>query len=77
MTGITTITQKGQITIPVAMRKALGLKPYNQVRLERTNGSIYILPLKKFADFAGSVKPRKGISILKTRELIEKNYRRF
>ncbi len=77
MTSITTVTQKGQITIPQPMRKALGLEPYDQVRLERTNGSIYIYPVKKFADFAGSIKPRRGISILKTRELMEKNYQRF
>lgn len=57
----TTITQKGQVTIPAPIRKALGLTRGDQVRfiLDKKKG-VRIKPAKKFSIMSlyGSLKPR-------------------
>jgi antitoxin PrlF len=37
-----TVTSKGQITIPIEIRRSLGVKPGDKVRFERSNGGIRI-----------------------------------
>lgn len=58
---LTTITQKGQVTIPAPVRKALGLKRGDQVRfiLDKKKGA-RIKPAKKnsIMFLYGSLKPR-------------------
>jgi AbrB family looped-hinge helix DNA binding protein len=67
ITGIemtTTVTTKGQVTIPKAVRDLLGLKPGSKVRfsygpnreiiLERADG---VRPSSKFARFRGHAGP--------------------
>lgn len=57
----TTITQKGQVTIPAPVRKALGLRRGDQVKfiLDKKKG-VRIKPAKKFSIMSlyGSLKPR-------------------
>ena len=77
MTSLTTVTQKGQITLPVWLRTEFGLKPYGRVRVEKGNGYIKVHPVKDLLDIAGSVKPVKGKSVFKAREDMERNYKRF
>lgn len=38
-----TVTSKGQITIPVEVRKALGVKPGSRVNFVRTEAGVYEL----------------------------------
>lgn len=39
------VTEKGQITIPVAVRRALGLRPGDRVRFERNaQGAVILSP---------------------------------
>ena len=76
MISITTVTQKGQITIPVAMRIALGINPYDRVQVRMGDGVVEIEPTPDFLSMAGSVKPIKGKSALKAREYMEKHYKR-
>lgn len=58
---LTTMTQKGQVTIPAPIRKALGLKRGDQVKfiLDKKKGA-RIKPAKKFSIMSlyGSLKPR-------------------
>jgi AbrB family looped-hinge helix DNA binding protein len=37
------ITSKGQMTLPIAIRNALGLRPGDHVRLEQTQDGAYVL----------------------------------
>jgi len=59
---MTTMTSKGQVTIPKRMREALGLKPGNKVVLEfRAPGEAVIRkegkpPVSRFAKLRGSLK---------------------
>lgn len=39
-----TVTQKGQATIPLAVRKALGLKPGDRVLFRVSDGRVELLP---------------------------------
>ncbi|MBI2872248.1 MAG: AbrB/MazE/SpoVT family DNA-binding domain-containing protein [Chloroflexi bacterium] len=55
---ITTVTQKGQVTIPGELRRALGLKPRDKVAFEMVDGEVRLLPVKSrvLAGY-GVVKP--------------------
>ncbi len=61
-TAMTTMTSKGQVTIPKRMREALGLKPGNEVVFElRPPGEAVIRragkpPKSRFAKLRGSLK---------------------
>ncbi len=57
----TTITQKGQVTIPAPIRRALGLNKGDQVKFTITKKKIVQLkPAKKFSIMSlyGSLKPK-------------------
>jgi len=53
------LTSKGQITLPSAVRRRLGLKPGDQVAF--ADGRLIALPRRD--DLAGSMPPRSGKSI--------------
>lgn len=55
----TTITKKGQITIPIEVRKALGLNPRDKVIFVLEGGEVKLKPMVSTlrAGF-GAVKPR-------------------
>jgi AbrB family looped-hinge helix DNA binding protein len=55
-----TITTKGQATIPKAIREYLGLKPGNRIKFFlHPNGSVVLLPKLPASALRGIVKPRK------------------
>lgn len=55
-----TVTVKGQVTIPIEVRKALGLKPRDRVTFVLEDGSARIQPTKSKLDaLFGSVKPKR------------------
>lgn len=56
MTYTTSLTQKGQVTIPHEIRKHLGLKPLDRVVFTKSKGDIIIRPAKDFLNLMGSVK---------------------
>lgn len=76
MLGITTITRKGQVTIPIAIRNALGLSPFDKVQIRIHKGNTLIEPVPDLLSMGGSIKPVKGRSVLKAREFMENNYKR-
>ena len=51
-----TITQKGQITIPKKIREALKLEVNDQVVFVRRGDNIFIKPVKDVLSIRGSVK---------------------
>lgn len=56
----TTLTQKGQVTIPAPIRTHLGLKPKDKVRFEFSRGKVTLKPApSKIAKYFGIVTPRK------------------
>lgn len=74
----TTITQKGQVTIPAAVRRALGLKRGDQVKFTITKEKkvAQLEPAKRFSIMSlyGSLKPRvepklSGQALIKWEEL--------
>ena len=55
-----TITTKGQATIPKAIREYLGLKPGDRIKFFlHPNGSVVLLPKLPASALRGIVKPRK------------------
>jgi AbrB family looped-hinge helix DNA binding protein len=76
--NLSTVTQKGQITVPVDFRKILGLKPYDRVLFEKKNNKVLLSKAVDIMDLSGSLKPRKnkGMDPVKTREYMEKHYQR-
>jgi AbrB family looped-hinge helix DNA binding protein len=76
MISVTTITQKGQVTIPMVMRKALGWSVYDRVQVRMRDGGAIIEPVPDLMNMAGSIRPVKGKSALKARAWMEKNYKR-
>lgn len=59
MIGYSTITQKGQITLPAKMRKELGLKPNQKVIIRKDKAEITVKAAPDVFSLYGSVKPKK------------------
>lgn len=56
---VTTITQKGQATIPAPIRKKLGLKPGEKIIYQEKGKDIIVRKLPNFLDLMGSIKTKK------------------
>jgi antitoxin PrlF len=68
----TTMTQKGQVTIPVEIRTRLGLKPKDRILFEVEGDEVKLRPApSKILRGYGSIAPRTTESILKEREAFE------
>ncbi|KKR87990.1 MAG: hypothetical protein UU32_C0002G0015 [Candidatus Woesebacteria bacterium GW2011_GWB1_41_10] len=65
------LTQKGQVTIPIFLRDMLGLIPGDRVSFEADTDFIKLKPIKSsLQSVYGSVKPLKGgISFKKMRRI--------
>ena len=58
---ITTMTQRGQVTVPSEVRRLLGLKPRDKVAFTIENDQVRIGPARFTLESAfASVKPLKG-----------------
>ncbi|HET6455234.1 MAG TPA: AbrB/MazE/SpoVT family DNA-binding domain-containing protein [Armatimonadota bacterium] len=55
------VSARGQITIPAAARKKLGIKPKSGIRLDIGEKEIIIKPIKSIADLAGILRDAKGV----------------
>ncbi|OIO50001.1 AbrB family transcriptional regulator [bacterium (Candidatus Gribaldobacteria) CG_4_10_14_0_2_um_filter_41_16] len=78
MTYSTTITQKGQITIPKAIRDVLRMTIGQKIslELEREKEEIRIRVFPDILELAGTIKVRKnkGVDPVKAREYMETHY---
>lgn len=77
MQVITTVTQKGQVTLPKQLREAVGIHEYDKVLVESGQGYLKIMPTVDILDLAGTFKSPKKKLLSKAREAFEKNYQRF
>lgn len=71
-----TITRKGQITIPKEFREFLKLEEGKKldIELEKEKREIRIKSVPDILDLAGTFKPKKVIDAVKVRELMTKKY---
>ena len=59
---ISTISQKGQITLPSSFRKKLGMRPHDRVLIEANDEAIVIRPITdifQLEGFLGRALPQK------------------
>ena len=66
MDYVSTMTSKGQVTIPASIRKALGLKPHDRLSFRLAKDGVHLEPAKSsvLAGY-GAVKLRGGVKDLK------------
>lgn len=76
MIFLTSVTQKGQITLPKKFREKLAISAYDTVGVRIVRDHIQVMPKKDVLDLAGSIKIKPMPSALKAREKIEKKYQR-
>lgn len=73
----TSVTQKGQITIPKDIRDKLKLEKYDTVMISQKDQSVVITKVKDILDLAGTIKLPKHLRNKDTRALFEKSYERI
>jgi len=57
MLGYSIVNQKGQVTVPVHIRKDMGLEPDDIVIVSKVDGGILIKQSPSISALRGSVKP--------------------
>lgn len=68
----TTITQKGQATIPAPIRKKLGMRPNTKIVFELKNETeASIRPVADFFAMKGSIKSKKPFNIRLMEKAVE------
>lgn len=74
MDTITTITQKGQVTIPASFRQRLGLETGSKVKFEyKEDKELIVKPALDFASLRGYFKSTKKYSKSMARQQYLKN----
>ena len=77
MRYITTLTRKGQLTVPKDVRRKLHLRMPARVVLEIVDDNLLrVQTPADIVELAGTFKPRKRTSVLEGREAFERSYRR-
>jgi len=71
---LTSVTQKGQITLPQALRQEVGIEKHASVRVEAAGDHLKVYPVVDITDLAGSFIPDSRKSILRARAELEKDY---
>ena len=56
---ISTVTQKGQATIPLMLRESLGLLPGTKVQFIEEGGEVKLRPLPSLESYMGVLKGKK------------------
>lgn len=76
MDYLTTISKKGQITIPKELREKLGFNQFSKVvvELEKGGKAVRIRPVTDIVDIAGQFSLGRKQSVLEARKEMEKSY---
>lgn len=69
---ISTITSKGQVTIPKEIRSFLGIKPSDKINFTIEKGNVVLKPIRTLKDFRGSVSVQNKSDINKERAQAKK-----
>jgi len=72
MNGFATLTQKGQVVIPVAIRDFFGLEPADRLYFEVEEDKIVAKPVLSLQEAFGMIKSEKSFSEKKYQEAIAK-----
>ena len=72
MNGYSTLTQKGQATVPKAIRDHFGLKAKNKLYFSIEDNKIVAKPIPSIEEMFGSVKTKKVLSKAEYKEIIRK-----
>lgn len=72
-----TITQKGQLTLPKKLRQKLGIKTRDKLFIKEAADHIKIYPTRDILSMAGEFKPKKKKPVLGARRALEKGYQRI
>ena len=56
---ITTVTQKGQVTIPIDIRESLGLTVGSKVSVGEKDGEVKLRPVSSLSSFRGILKGKR------------------
>ncbi len=74
----TTITQKGQVTIPKTIREMFQLNRYKKITIEvkKQKQEITLKPAYDFLEVARKIKVKKKIDPVKARAYMETHYER-
>lgn len=72
MTAVSTMTIKGQVTIPVAIREELGLAPREMVVFVKEGKRVYFEPIKSFLEMGGSLRSRRRFSLTEMKKTAQK-----
>ncbi len=77
MTYKTSVTKKGQMTIPKKLRDALGIDKNTQVEIEldQKNKVLKVKNIPDISEVKGMIKNPKG-GVMKAREKMEEEYKR-
>lgn len=73
---ITTVTQKGQVTIPVTIRKKYKIKPGGKVLFFENEERVEMKPLPDFFSFRGALRSKKKFDMKAMREAAQKHVSR-
>lgn len=65
----TVITQKGQVTIPIELRRKFGLQKNTRVRIEESKAGILITPTLSVSDLGGILKVSDKNKIVTEKDL--------
>jgi AbrB family looped-hinge helix DNA binding protein len=72
VTYTVTITSQGQISIPIQLRRKLGLDKNKKALVREENGELVVKPIKDFLELGGSLKEyAKGKKPLSKEQLHE------
>lgn len=69
---ISTVTSKGQVTIPKEIRSFLGIKPSDKVNFMVEKGNVVLKPVRTLKDFRGSISVQNKSDIGKERAQAKK-----
>lgn len=72
MIGYSTMTQKGQVTIPASIRALLGLQPRQRVVIMKEAAGAVIRPESDFFSLYGSIKSKRKLNIPAMRKSAKK-----
>jgi AbrB family looped-hinge helix DNA binding protein len=64
---LSTVTGKGQVTIPKSIRDALGINPNDRVAFIREGERVLLHPIRTLKSFRGAVKTNEPGSFIKER----------
>lgn len=67
-----TVTTKGQVTIPKPIRDALGIGPNDRIAFIREGERVLLQPLKTLKNFRGAVKAKGTGTFSEKRSLAKK-----